>query len=123
MLRSVLAAVAGVVVWGVLAIALNYVIVWTIPGYAAAMPSMNFDMTMMLARLADSTVALLVAAYVTMRIARGAALASWILAALLLVLFVPEHIHIWAKFPIWYHAYFLASLVVIPVAMGRAVRS
>lgn len=123
MLRSVLAAVAGVVVWGLIAVALNYVIVWTVPGYAAAMPSRNFDMTMMLARLADSTVALLVAAYVTMRIARGAALASWILAGLLLVLFVPEHIHIWTQFPIWYHAYFLASLIVIPLAMARAVRS
>lgn len=122
MLRSVLAALAGIAVAVVLAVALNYIIVWAIPGYHDVMKSMNFDMTMMLARLADSTVALLVASYVTTRIARGAMLASWLLAGIMLALFVPEHIHIWAKLPVWYHAYFLASLVVIPLGVGRAAR-
>jgi len=30
---------------------------------------------------------------------------------LLLVAFIPEHVSLWDKFPVWYHLTFLASLV------------
>jgi len=30
---------------------------------------------------------------------------------LLLVAFIPEHIRLWDKFPVWYHLMFLVSLV------------
>jgi len=123
MLRSVLAAVVGMVVWGVVATVINFGIRAAIPAYHTAELTMSFDLTMMLARLADSTVALVIAAYAALRIARGAETACWILAGLMLVLFVPWHIHIWTRFPVWYHAFFLTSLLVVPLAVGRLTRS
>ena len=39
--------------------------------------------------------------------------------ALLLVMFIPQHISLWDKFPIWYHLTFLTSLVPLAVVGGR----
>jgi hypothetical protein len=36
--------------------------------------------------------------------------------------FAPYHYTIWPIFPIWYHAYFLASLLAIPVIVASAMR-
>ena len=38
--------------------------------------------------------------------------------ALLLLIFIPEHISLWDKFPIWYHLTFLTSLVPLAVVGG-----
>ena len=32
-------------------------------------------------------------------------------AGVLLTLFLPIHYSLWSKFPLWYHVFFLASLV------------
>jgi len=40
----------------------------------------------------------------------------------LLIMFLPIHYTIWDKFPIWYHLYFLSSLVVLPVLTLWIVR-
>jgi hypothetical protein len=39
--------------------------------------------------------------------------------ALLLLFFIPEHISLWDKFPVWYHLTFLTTLVPLAVAGGR----
>jgi hypothetical protein len=40
---------------------------------------------------------------------------------ILLVMFIPQHIMLWNKFPVWYHLTFLLSLV--PLAyLGGAIR-
>jgi hypothetical protein len=36
-------------------------------------------------------------------------------ALLLLALFVPFHLGLWARFPVWYHIVFLGSLVPLVV--------
>ena len=44
---------------------------------------------------------------------------------LLLVAFIPEHIRLWDKFPVWYHLMFLVSLVPLTYiggAIGRGQR-
>jgi hypothetical protein len=36
---------------------------------------------------------------------------AYVLSLLLLALFIPVHVGLWSKFPIWYHAFFLVTLV------------
>ena len=39
----------------------------------------------------------------------------------LVVLFIPIHTKLWDKFPIWYHAFFLLSLVPLSTLGGRLI--
>jgi hypothetical protein len=41
------------------------------------------------------------------------------LALILLLLFIPVHLGLWAKFPVWYHAVFLGSLPLLIWLGGR----
>ena len=41
----------------------------------------------------------------------------------LLALFVPNHIAIWDKFPLWYHLTFLSSLPVLAFLGGKLARA
>ena len=122
MLRAILSAVAGVAAWIAVVTLLNFGLRYGLPGYHAAEPTMAFTLPMMIARLAESTIALAAAAIVTARLSRGAAAAPWVLSAAFLAIFIPIHYAIWDKFPVWYHAYFLASLVAIPVIVGSVTR-
>ena len=123
MVRTVLSAVAGLVTWGVVVTLLNFGLRYGWPGYQAAEPQLTFDLPMMIARLSESTVALVIAALVATRLSKSAAATPWIMAAVLLAFFVPTHIKLWDKFPIWYHAFFLSSLLIVPLLVGRPART
>ena len=45
--------------------------------------------------------------------------AALVAGALLLVAFIPQHIMLWDRFPVWYHMTFLLSLVPLTYAGGR----
>jgi hypothetical protein len=53
-------------------------------------------------------------------IARSSPRLPWVAGAILRVAFVPEHILIWVKFPVWYHLVFLITLAPL-VALGAAL--
>ena len=92
------------------------------PEYAAVERAMTFDLGMMVARLGVSAVASVLAAWlagVTVRDPRIAPLAG---GFVLLALFVPVHISLWEKFPLWYHLTFLASLPLLALAGGALAR-
>jgi len=122
MIRTALSAIAGVIAWMVVATILNFGLRYFMPGYHEAEPSMSFTVPMMAARLIESTVALTVAAVVTARLAKGASAAPWVLAVVLLAIFIPIHYGLWPKFPVWYHLTFLSSLAIVPVIVGRMAR-
>jgi hypothetical protein len=77
---------------------------------------------MLFARLAIGALTTLTAGLVTAVIARGSLLARLMPGALLLVVFIPVHIMLWDKFPVWYHLTFLVSLVPRPTWAGRSPR-
>jgi hypothetical protein len=112
--RNILGVVAGLVAWAVLAVAGNLALRAAWPAYAAAEPSMSFSLSMMIARLSLSSVSLIVAAWIAQRIARPFRYAAIAFGAVMLLAFIPIHINLWPKFPIWYHLYFLSSLLVLP---------
>jgi len=72
---------------------------------------------MMWARLTIAAVTSLLAGAIAEALAPASIYAPWILGAVLLAAFVPEHVSLWKAFPIWYHLTFLLTLVPL-VALG-----
>jgi hypothetical protein len=120
-LRAILAVVAGFVVWFVVATVGNFAIRALVPGYTEVEKAMEFSMTMLIARLVLGAAASVAAGAACIAVARGARRALYVFAFLLLALFVPVHVGLWATFPVWYHLLFLGSLVPLVLAGARVV--
>jgi hypothetical protein len=118
MTRNILAVVAGVVGWLVVATLIGLVVRSSWPAYAAVAETMTFTLPMMIARLAIGAVATLAMGYITARITQSP-LTRLIPGVLLLLGFIPQHIMLWDKFPLWYHLTFLLSLVPLTYAGAR----
>jgi len=116
MWRAIAGVIAGLVAWVVVVTVLNLGLRWWLPGYVQAEPVMLFTLGMKIARLSIGALSSLAAGAVV-RIITRSSLAPWIVGLVLLALFVPDHIHIWNKFPVWYHLTFLVTLAPL-VALG-----
>jgi hypothetical protein len=123
MKRSILALIAGLVLWVVVASLLNRGLRVGFAGYAAAEPTMVFTLAMKLARLIVGALASLAAGAATAMMARSTTSVPWVLGAILLAAFIPVHIQLWAKFPVWYHFAFLGTLVPLVVLGATLTRS
>ena len=122
-LRVVLAIVAGFAVWFAVVTLGNLAIRWVLPGYTEVEKAMDFSLGMLSARLVLGAVASLAAGAVCAAIGRSTRAATYLFALLLLALFVPIHLSLWAKFPMWYHIVFLGSLVPLVVLGGKLIGS
>ena len=120
MKRSILGFLAGLVVWTLVATLLNFGLRAGIPGYAAAEPTMTYTLGMKIARLILGALASLAAGAATGLIAPSKPAVRWVLGAVILALFIPVHIQLWSKFPVWYHLTFLGTLLPL-VALGAAL--
>jgi len=123
MKRSILGLIVGFAVWVLVASLLNRSLRFGLKGYAAAEPQMTFTHAMMAARLALGALASLGAGAVTRAVAPSSTRALWTLGAILLAAFVPVHVHLWSKFPVWYHLVFLGTLVPFVVLGGTFTRN
>ena len=119
--RRLIAIVVGLASWvAVASIGLRMLrAAW--PAYAAAEPVFHFDFDMMAARLAAAGLASIVAAVLTAALARGSRGAALAGGLVLLAAFVPLHISLWDRFPIWYHLTFLVSLPALALVGGLMV--
>ena len=116
--KQVLGVVVGLMVWLVAAVVAGVLLRSLWPEYVAASGDMSFTLPMKLTRLSIGALTTFAAGAVAALIAQS----SWtavVTGALLLLMFIPQHISLWDKFPIWYHLTFLASLVPLAVAGGR----
>src|SRR6478752_3712039 len=118
MKRAAGAVAAGLVMWLLIATLLNWLLRLGLPGYATAEHSMTFTLPMQIARLLTGALASIGAGYVAARITPVNPRPPLALGVLLLLLFIPVHYGLWDKFPVWYHAVFLISLV--PLVMAGA---
>jgi len=116
--KSILAVVAGLIGWGVILTVAGLIMRASWPAYASVATEMSFTLPMLLVRLAIGAVATLATGVIATRIAPRSVLVRLIPGLVLLVLFIPQHIALWAKFPVWYHLTFLLSLVVLTWAGG-----
>jgi hypothetical protein len=110
-LRIVLAIAAGFIVWFAVATVGNMAIRWFLPDYAQVEKAMDFSLGMLLARLVLGAAASLAAGAACAAVGRSSRVALYLFSILLLALFIPVHVNLWAKFPLWYHAVFLVSLI------------
>jgi hypothetical protein len=123
MKRSILAVVAGLVVWVLVATLLNFGLRAGLAGYTLAEPTMSFTLGMKIARLILGALASLTAGATAGLIAPSRKSLPWVLGAIMLAVFIPEHIRIWAKFPVWYHLTFLGTLLPLVVLGAALTRS
>lgn len=119
MARRIVGVVAGLALWMAVATLAGVMLRGTWPAYAKVADQMAFTLPMMIARLSIGALATLVAGALTTVLARRSALSAVATGLILLVLFVPEHIRLWTKFPVWYHLTFLLSLLPITYLGGK----
>ncbi|MBV8143529.1 MAG: hypothetical protein JO184_00885 [Gammaproteobacteria bacterium] len=119
MKRSILAFLAGLVLWILLLSVLNRALRGFFGGYAAAEPSMSFTLPMLWARLAIGALASLVTGAAVAWISPAGARVPTLLGAALLLAFIPIHVRLWSLFPFWYHLVFLGTLIPLVVLGAR----
>ena len=120
MWRTIFAIAAGLAVWVIVVSLLNRGLRLELPGYSAAEPTLLFTLPMKIARLVMAAVTSLVAGTVVRAIAPSSRWAPWIVGLILVVLFLPSHIYLFHRFPLWYHLSFLLPLAPL-VALGAAL--
>lgn len=123
MWRTVLSVVAGLVAWALVVTLLNFGLRAAIPGYHAAEATLQFTMAMKIGRLSEAALTSIVAGAVVGWIDPSRKWAPWLVGLIVLAMFLPVHIGLWSRFPVWYHLAFLVPLVplvVLGAALGRS---
>jgi hypothetical protein len=111
MSKKILGVVAGLIVWVLVVMVVGEIMRRSWAAYASVAEAMTFTLPMMIARLSIGALATLAAGLVTAIIVQQSTTARLMPGVLLLIAFIPQHIALWDKFPIWYHFTFLLSLV------------
>ena len=123
MWRTIGAIIAGLVSWAIVVTILNFGLRATIPGYHAAEATLQFTMTMKIGRLVEAALASLAAGAIVGLIAPPSRWAPWLVGLITLGIFLPVHVNLWDRFPIWYHLAFLVPLVPLVVLGSRLTGS
>ena len=121
MAKGILGVVAGLLAFMAVVFVAGIIMRGAWPDYARVADAMTFTLPMMIARLTIGALATIAAGLVTAAIAKPSTLVRLVPGLLLLAAFIPQHIMLWAKFPVWYHLTFLLSLVPLTYLGGRAV--
>ena len=119
MWRTLAAIVAGLAAWAVIATILNLGVRLSIPGYIQAEPVLAFTLAMKIARLSLAAIACLGAGAIARFVAPSSRAAPIAVGLILLGMFLPVHLQIWSKLPIWYHLTFLVTLAPLVVLGSR----
>ncbi len=117
MWRTILGVVIGLVAWILIVTLLDIVLRLSIPGYAGVERALTFTLTMKIARLSIAAATSLIAGAIVRLIAPESRVAPWIVGVILLAFFVPTHVQIGTRLPLWYHLTFLLTLAPL-VALG-----
>jgi len=119
MKRSFLACLAGLLTWIVVVTVINRVLRLSLPNYTAAEHTLQFTLGMKWARLLMAIVTSVGAGAMTGWISRSGRWAPLIVGSVVLAMFLPVHIAVWSKFPVWYHLTFL--LTIVPAVLAGAL--
>jgi hypothetical protein len=118
MLRAAGSVIAGLVAWALVVTLLNFGLRLAIPGYHAAETTLQFTLAMKFGRLAEAAAASVAGGVVAALIAPKARWAPSLVGLLVLGMFLPVHLGLWDKFPVWYHLAFLVPLVPLAAVGG-----
>jgi hypothetical protein len=111
MKRSILACFAGLLTWMGVVTVINRVLRLSISNYTAAEQTLQFTLSMKWARLLMAIVTSLVAGALTRWVSPSSRWAPLMVGSIVLAMFLPFHIAIWSRFPVWYHLTFLLTLI------------
>lgn len=119
MWRKILAGVAGYIGWWVIGTIgfLSMRALWH--DYASVESAMTFTLSMQIARLCVALLCSLGAGIIVSLILRRRSIVPWVLGIILVIQFLPVHYQLWARFPIWYHAFFLLTIAPLIVLGSR----
>ena len=123
MWRTIGATAAGLIAWTIIITLLNFGLRAAIPGYHAAEATLQFTFAMKIGRLTEAALTSLAAGAVTSWAAPSKKFAPWLVGLIVLAMFLPAHVSLWSKFPIWYHLAFLVPLVPLVVLGGMVTRN
>jgi hypothetical protein len=112
--------IAGLVAWAAVVTLLNFGLRAAIPGYHAAEATLQFTAAMKAGRLIEAALTSVAAGAVVGLIAPTKRWAPWAVGLIVLAMFLPVHVGLWSKFPVWYHLAFLVPLAPL-VALGAAL--
>lgn len=119
MKRFILGCLAGLLTWIVVVSVIDRVLRLSLPDYTAAEQTLQFTLGMKWARLLMAIMTSLAAGAVTRWVSRSSQWAPLVVGGVVLAMFVPVHIAIWSKLPVWYHLTFL--LTIIPAVLAGAL--
>lgn len=122
-MRSFLACIAGILTWIVVATLIDHALRLTINGYTAAERIEQYTLAMKWARLTMAITTSIASGFITAWIARGRQWPVMAVGAIALLIFLPIHISIWSKFPVWYHLTFLLTILPAVMLGGRLYRA
>jgi len=123
--RVIIGIFVQLVSWIAIALTLFIAVQTAWPAFAEANATFNatqvvlFDQPMMITRLVLAGIASILAAWIAGLTLRDNRIVPVVGGLVLLALFIPNHIQLWDKFPIWYHLTFLTSLPVLAIIGGR----
>jgi hypothetical protein len=118
--RTIGSIVAGLAAWAVIVTVLNFGLRAAIPGYHAAEATLQFTLAMKIGRLTEAALTSFAAGAIVGLIEPSKRWASWLVGFIILAMFLPVHVGLWSKFPVWYHLAFLVPLAPL-VALGASL--
>ncbi|MEO8304699.1 MAG: hypothetical protein ABI724_11315 [Betaproteobacteria bacterium] len=121
--RGLVGVVAGLIAWVGFATVANLALRTLMPGYAETEPAMEFTIAMMIGRLLVGAASSVVAGSVAAWIARGRGWVPAMVGVFLIAMFIPVHVGLWDRFPVWYHLAFLISLLPLALLGAKLVAS
>lgn len=134
MVRTILAVVAGFIVWSIVWVGSDQVLINLSRGWYGAHQfamekalyngeSFTADTTIMLIRVVISIVASIMAGFIASFIAVGNSRATLALGIVLLIVGIAVQAMLWSVQPIWFHVVFLILLVPMTILGGRLRKS
>ena len=121
MARNVIGVVIGLAVWVTVSMIIGLVMRASWTEYASVAEAMTFTLSMMFARLSIGAFATILMGFITACITQSKG-ARPVPGFILLAAFIPEHVMLWDKFPVWYHLTFLLSLIPLTY-VGNSIAS
>jgi hypothetical protein len=122
MLRTLAGILGGLIAWAVIVTILNFGLRAAIPGYHAAEATLEFTLAMKIGRLTEAALTSVAAGMIVALIAPSKKWTPWVVGFIILVMFLPVHVSLWSRFPVWYHLAFLVPLAPLVALGGLIVR-
>lgn len=120
--RAIGSIIAGLVGWFMIVTILNFGLRAAIPGYHAAEATLQFTSAMKAGRLVEAALTSLAAGALVGWVAPSTRWAPWVVGLAILAIFLPVHINLWSRLPVWYHLTFLVPIVPLVILGAWLVR-